>query len=261
MRESTDTGVGKRELVANRTCHTGSMKGRRIAAMLCVLIGHAFVVLALMNATRPDIRPDPEPAEVVASLLFFIREEDPRDEPVEPAPASPSAPIAPQLPADASASTQDLPAASESEGIVPRGFVDWPVEARESAARVLEKEREAERVARMFAGPDGTWASLTKRQRSEISKFQWAPGVDGLERDENGVHIYRMKNGCVLVAFVFIGCPLGKAQANGDMFDNMREYFDEQRLPRTNEGNGTEPESKRPPRWSKPLDERRPMND
>jgi hypothetical protein len=27
----------------------------------------------------------------------------------------------------------------------------------------------------------------------------------------------------------------------------MREYFDEQRLPQTDEGNGTEPEALRPP--------------
>jgi hypothetical protein len=31
------------------------------------------------------------------------------------------------------------------------------------------------------------------------------------------------------------------------MFENMRLYFDEQRLPKTNEGNGTEPEAQRPP--------------
>lgn len=236
------------------------MKGRRIAAMLCVLIGHAFVVFALMDATRPDFRRDPRPSEVFATLLFFIEEAETRDAQTVPSSTSLSAPAAPQLPeiADDSAA---VAAAVAADAVIERGFIDWPIEARDSAARVLAQEREAERVARMFAGPDGTWASLTKRQRSELSKFEWAPGVDGLERDENGVHIYRMKNGCVLVAFVFIGCPLGKAKANGDLFENMREYFDEQRLPRTNEGNGTEPESKRPPRWSKPLEERRPMND
>jgi hypothetical protein len=158
------------------------------------------------------------------------------------------------LPSDA---TQTPVATNESAAITERGFVDWPVEARESASRVLERERESERIARMFAGPDGTWASLTKRQRSELSKFQWAPGVDGLERDQYGQFIYRLKNGCTLVNFIFIGCPLGKTQANGEMFDNMREYFDEQRLPRTNEGNGTEPESMRPPKWSRPLEEPR----
>jgi hypothetical protein len=229
--------------------------------MLCVLLGHAFVVWALLNGTRPDFRTDPQPAEVFASLLFFIEEEDPDEEvAATPAPAL-SSPLAPELPANVAESADEPVAANQSEAITERGFVDWPVKARESAARVLAQEREAERIAKMFAGPDGTWASLTKRQRSELSKFQWAPGVDGLERDENGTYIYRMKNGCVLVAFVFMGCPIGKVKANGEMFENMREYFDEQRLPRTDEGNGTEPESMRPPRWSKPLPERRPLND
>jgi len=41
----------------------------------------------------------------------------------------------------------------------------------------------------------------------------------------------------------FIGCAIGKAKIHDDMFENMRLYFDEQRLPRTDEGNGTEPES------------------
>jgi len=226
--------------------------------MLCVLLGHALVVWALLNARPPDSRARPEPEEVFASLLFFIEEDEHEESVLTPAPAL-SAPVAPELPADAAESTAESVAANESEGVTEKGFIDWPVEARQSATRVLEAEREAERVAKMFAGPDGTWASLTKRQRSQLSKFQWAPGVDGLERDENGVHIYRMKNGCVLVAFVFIGCPLGKAKANGEMFENMREYFDEQRLPQTNEGNGTEPESMRPPRWSKPLEPRRPL--
>jgi hypothetical protein len=59
------------------------------------------------------------------------------------------------------------------------------------------------------------------------------------------------------VSFVFIGCPIGaKPPAYGDLFKDMKLYFDEQRRPRTNEGNGTEPESKRPPKWSKPLPER-----
>jgi hypothetical protein len=162
--------------------------------------------------------------------------------PQVPRPPPPSAPLADSTP------PVDPPAA-----ITTQPWVDWPRETRESAARVLEREREAERLAKMFAGPDGTWASLTKRQRSRLNKFKWAPGVDGLERDENGNTIYRLPNGCTLVNFMFFGCPIGKQHINDDMFENMRLYFDEQRLPQTNEGNGTEPESKRPPKWSKPL--------
>jgi hypothetical protein len=125
-------------------------------------------------------------------------------------------------------------------------FVDWPVEQRISARRAIEAEAESERLAKKFAGPDGTWASLTKRQRSRLSKFRWRPGVDGFTYDDKGQAIYTLPNGCTIVNLAFIGCPLGKAKVHGDMFENMREYFDEQRLPRTDEGNGTEPEALRP---------------
>ncbi len=130
--------------------------------------------------------------------------------------------------------------------ITPPERVDWPIEGKKSVARVLAAEAEAERIAKMFAGPGGTWASLTKRQRSELSKFRWRPGVDGLEYDEKGNSIYRLPNGCAIVNLTFFGCPIGKQKVHGDMFENMRQYFDEQRLPQTNEGNGTEPEAVRP---------------
>ena len=71
----------------------------------------------------------------------------------------------------------ELPA--ESTAITPSDQVDWPLEGKKAAARVLAREAEAERVARMFAGPGGTWASLTKRQRSKLNKFRWKKGVDG----------------------------------------------------------------------------------
>jgi hypothetical protein len=171
---------------------------------------------------------------------------EPTDEPtLVPAPVSATRP-----------STQDstkpaAPAAGESAAIIapsaPPARVDWPLEGKKSAARVLAAEAEAERIARMFAGPGGTWASLTKRQRSKINKFRFKPGVDGLEKDSAGNTIYRLSEGCVVVNFSFIGCAIGKPKIHDDMFENMRLYFDEQRLPKTNEGNGTEPEAQRQP--------------
>ena len=112
---------------------------------------------------------------------------------------------------------------------------------------MLAREAEAERVARMFAGPGGTWASLTKRQRSKLNKFRFKQGVDGLEYDEQGNQIYHISDGCMIVNSGFIACKIGKVKVRGDMFENMREYFDELRLPETSEGNGTEPEALRPP--------------
>jgi hypothetical protein len=236
------------------------MKGRRTAAMLCVLLGHALVVLALRNLMRAELRAAQEPESSFATELFFI---EPRDEPAERAPPLEAPRLAtPRLPAPdaaAIASTEAAPPPGESTAITPRGFIDWPVEGRKSAERIVAEEIEAERVAKMFAGPQGTWASLTKRQQSELRKFRWKPGVDGLERDERGQTIYRLNSRCVLVNFLFIGCALGaKPPAYGDLFKDMQLYFDEQRLPKTNEGNGREPESMRPPYWSKPLGEKDP---
>jgi hypothetical protein len=231
------------------------MKGRRTAAMLCVLLGHALLVFALMNLTRTGERrmaapPDPEFFSELLALDAQERDEIP---PLRIPQMALAEPAAPSLPADAAAASE----AEASSALTVPGYVDWPRERRDAAARVLAAEAEAERVAKLFAGPQGTWASLTKRQRSQLNKFRWKPGVNGLERDERGNTIYQLGNGCVLVNFVFFGCPIGaKPPARGDMFDNMREYFDEQRLPLTDEGNGREPESMRPPKWSKPLDEK-----
>jgi hypothetical protein len=220
------------------------MMGRRSAAWLCVLLVHALAVYSLLHMNRPEPRRLAADSFVSEPITLIVEQtydglEEPTSEAVPQIPESAARPRAPG--ADAA------PPAGESAAIVapaaPPARVDWPLEGKKSAARVLAAEAEAERVARMFAGPNGTWASLTKRQRSKISKFRWKPGVDGLERDSNGNTIYHLSEGCVLVNFSFIGCAIGKPKIHDDMFDNMRQYFDEQRLPRTNEGNGTEPES------------------
>jgi hypothetical protein len=142
-----------------------------------------------------------------------------------------TAPAAPAAPAPSSA-------------ITPPGRVDWPLEGKNAAEREIAREIEAERIAKMFAGPDGTWASLTKRQRSTLNKFRWKKGVV-VEYDADGNLIYRINDGCMIVNGL-IACKLGKAKINDHMFDNMREYFDELRLPDNGEGNGTEPEARRP---------------
>jgi hypothetical protein len=216
------------------------MKGRRIAALLCVLLGHAVIIYLLFSAGL-DPADRRQAAEFVSEpITIFI---DPVEEPDEPRAAPPAATRSVQRQSPAA------PAAGESAAIsapADSGRVDWPLEGQKSVTRLLAREAEAERIAKMFAGPGGTWASLTKRQRSKLNKFKWKPGVDGLEYDEKGNAIYRLPNGCAIVNAMFFACQIGKQQAKGNMFDNMREYFDEQRLPQTDEGNGTEPEALRP---------------
>jgi hypothetical protein len=220
------------------------MKGRRIAALLGVLLGHAFIIYLLVTA-GVDAVSRRQVAEFVSEPISVFLEpvvepDEPRPLPAAHAPSAPrEPPAAPAEPATGDPAPINTP--------TNPGRVDWPLEGQKSVTRLLAREAEAERVARMFAGPGGTWASLTKRQRSKLSKFKWKPGVDGLEYDEKGNAIYRLPNGCFIVNAMFFACQIGKQKANGNMFDNMREYFDEQRLPQTDEGNGTEPEALRPP--------------
>ena len=216
------------------------MKGRRSAALLCVLLVHALVVYSLLHMRRPEPRAQTS-AEFLSEPITLIL--DPAYEPdVEPLFDEPVPDVtAPARARPQPAAGETAPPAGESAAISAPARVDWPIEGKKSAARVLAAEAEAERVARMFAGPNGTWASLTKRQRSKVSKFRWKPGVDGLEKDAAGNTIYHLSDGCVLVNFLFFGCAIGKPKVHDDMLDNMRLYFDEQRLPQTDEGNGTEP--------------------
>jgi len=206
---------------------------------------HALIVILLFKADFAPLHGSRVAEFFSEPITLFLEPEDDIDP--RPAASPMPAPLTPRAPRPA-----QTPAAGESAAItaaaapVDTSGVDWPLEGQKAAARLLAREAEAERIAKMFAGPGGTWASLTKRQRAKLSKFRWKPGVDGLEYDEKGNAIYRLPNGCTIVNLMFFGCPIGKQAVHGDMFENMREYFDEQRLPQTNEGNGTEPEALRP---------------
>jgi len=210
------------------------MMGRRSAALLCVLLAHALIIYWLSLLGPAAERPVAEP-EIAAITLF------PEPIPVErPAPRPPTAAPAPSVKprSPAPAAPPAVPSAGESAPITSPGRVDWPIEGQKSAARVLAREAEAERIARMFSGPGGTWASLTPREKSKLKKFRWKPGVDGLEYDAHGNAIYHVSEGCVVVNLLYFGCTLGKEKVHGDLFEHMREYFDEQRLPPSNDGNG-----------------------
>ena len=224
-----------RELASAWKCQTCPMKGRRTAALLCVLLGHAWL-LYLLTRLGPAVERSRAELETVPITLFLPPVPD-RPPEVPPAPKAPAAAALPQQPVATTAA--EAPAGPSGAITVP-AHVDWPLEGRKAAARVLAAEAEAERIARMFSGPDGTWASLTPREKSRLRKFRWKPGVTGLEYDDHGNAIYHISEGCVLVNFMFIGCALGKEKVHGDLFKDMRLYFDEQRMPPLDDGNGTE---------------------
>jgi hypothetical protein len=214
------------------------MKGRRLAALLCVLLVHALAVYQLFRVPRWE--------PVALTWDVFYSEPIVLDEPPSaPGQSSISLPESALRPAPAEVGAPSGPP-SAMDSPPDTSHVDWPEEGRKAAARVLAREAEAARIAKLFAGPGGTWASLTKRQKSKLNKFRFRPGVMGLEYDSQGNLIYHISDGCVIVNSMFFACAIGKPKVHDDMFDNMREYFDEQRLPSTSEGNGTEPEALRP---------------
>jgi hypothetical protein len=216
------------------------MMGRRTAALLCVLLMHALVLhwLAFLPGvfSRLPASAGFQPAPITIEL---------EELPSGPDPAPPLS----TRPRTATSAAPPLakPSAAGSTAITPAPRIDWPREGEKAAARLVAREAENERLAKMFAGPGGTWASLTRRQRSKLDKFRFKPGIDGLEYDAQGNQILHVSDGCAIVNSGFIACTIGKAKVRGDMFENMREYFDELRLPETGEGNGTEPEALRPP--------------
>jgi hypothetical protein len=225
------------------------MMGRRTATMLCVLLAHMVVVYySLIDLWTPFADAEPrDPSEIMEVVPMEAENGD--DEPPDVIhqlwkdPPLPQAPMEETVAEAPAPSATPAPPAGESQA---PDYVDWPIEQRISAKRALDDEAEAERVVKMFSGPDGTWASLTKRERSRLKKFRWKKGVDGFEYDEKGNAIFHISEGCVVVNMAFIGCALGKAKVHGDLFKDMRLYFDEQRLPQNDDGNGTEPEALRP---------------
>jgi hypothetical protein len=221
------------------------MMGRRSAALLCVLLTHALLFVMFRLNRTVDVPPATAADFVSEPITLYLpplptESQQETAAPAAPAPraAQPDSPPVPNAPAATSAIVTPM--------ATPEARVDWPIEGKKAAERVLAREAEAERIAKMFAGPGGTWASLTKRQRSMLSKFRWKKGVV-LEYDSQGNQIYHLGDGCFIVNSGFIACAIGKKKVHGDLFENMREYFDEQRLPQTDEGNGTEPEALRPP--------------
>ena len=210
-----------------------------MVALLCVLLVHACVVWQLLRAPRwnpVSLGSDAEP------ITFNLQDLAPPELGTRISPGD-----APRIEVPTLLNAPAGPPAESRSAVPDTSHVDWPLEGKRAAARVLASEAEAARIARMFAGPGGTWASLTKRQRSKLNKFRFRPGVGGLEYDSQGNLILHISDGCVIVNSMFFACTIGKPKVRDDMFDNMREYFDEQRLPPTAEGNGTEPETFRPP--------------
>ena len=192
------------------------MIGRRSAALLCVLLAHALFIFLLTRPQFPDQRRIAYEEFETAPITLYLPPLTPEEE-ERPAPARVQTPAPARRRAPPGSAVEAAPPAGESKAITDTSRVDWPIEGKKAAARVLAREAEAERVARMFAGPGGTWASLTKRQKSKLNKFHFKPGIDGLEYDAQGNQILHISDGCVIVNSMFFACALGKPKIHDDM--------------------------------------------
>jgi hypothetical protein len=108
---------------------------RRAAIILCVLLSHAFILYSLMRlTTNPERLPvDEFVSEPITLLLEPIEERNTSAPPAIASRAPVSAPTTKSV-------APVVPPAGESVAITPPARVDWPIEAKKSATRVLAAE-------------------------------------------------------------------------------------------------------------------------
>jgi hypothetical protein len=224
---------------------------RRSAAWLCVLLAHALAILLLLQFDREPSSPRRgEDLSHQPIMLYPLPPEavpaDTRDK-KRPAVVRRRRGAEPAGPAASAGGS----AAGDDPGGAPPARIDWSLEGEKSAARLLDRQEQAGRDATRFSGPRGTWPSLTQRPPPAAGDFRWKEGIDEPEYDAAGRRIFRVGDRCQAVTSLtppslFVGCTPEKPTVHGDLFDGMKQHFDEQRLPDNGQGNGTEPEAQRP---------------
>src|SRR5262245_29210808 len=127
------------------------MMGRRSAALLCVLLAHALIIFSMAQMRPPESRQVTEDAIHPIAITLEPRPVD-GPEPAAERPFSLQAVPWPHMAEPVPPSDAYPSGAEEDPRKWPQG-VDWPLEGKLAAKRVLDAQEEAERVARMFAGP------------------------------------------------------------------------------------------------------------
>src|SRR2546423_10101365 len=127
------------------------MMGRRTAALLCVLLLHALALFVLLHLRQPAERERVIAEPEIAPITWL---EEPKRETRSTAAAASttalSAPGAPRMRPQASprAPASPVTAGEPSGAITPPAVVDWPLEGRKAAEREVQREIEAERLAK-----------------------------------------------------------------------------------------------------------------
>jgi len=217
---------------------------RRPAAWVCVLLAHVLAICWLLQADRKPSFGRSADAAHEPIMLYPLPPEEEREEPPATAKRRKSAARAAVARGGGAASPAEAGQTGGEGAETPR--VDWSLEGKKSANRLLERKAAAERNAGTFSAPQGTWPSLTKRPPPAAGDFRWKPGIDAPIYDEQGRRVFPVDDGCELRTrmtspSLSFACALDPPPPRGDLFDHMKEHFDEQRLPDNGQGNGTEP--------------------
>ena len=199
------------------------MAGRRNAVLGLVILGHALLVVLLL---QPDVRTKVERNEYAISLpLFTISIPTSARNSVVLPKALTKAPEAKKLPSSSNGATADFDpspksgAVSSSDTPTSQLNIDWYQQAGQVANSQAESMiKELKRACAEFA--------LHGEQRLECRKYtkpdDWIPepkkfGIDG------GLPYVRLGKRCV-VGLGFFGCGVGKLpEANGHVLDAMRD--------------------------------------
>jgi hypothetical protein len=105
---------------------------------------------------------------------------------------------------------------------VPTAAIDWRAAAGEAAARVLEAEGEARKLARAFEPKRTPGLAEQPIAPRPPPHFRWSEAhTERLRRDENGNTILRINERCVIVNFLLPACAIGEIPTYDDLFKDM----------------------------------------
>ena len=205
----------------------------RCAAAVLVIGGHALLIVLLL---RSHPRPTKGDASVPSRGTLVILE-------LRGRPEEPSAAASEHTRAGVTAPPAQLRLSSAQPGAPPAPDtaiqalpvnppIDWyreaEIVAREAGARVLPP-------ARTDCDEDSRPGSLRPKCRKDAAEFLWDPeprrfGIEG------GIPYVRV--GPCVVALIAFGCGIGKTDANGELFKDMRHPDrPTSSVPDVNEGN------------------------
>ena len=194
--------------------HVRNRVKRRFASLVAVALFHLALVLSIAIVTWRPLTPTQPPITQLTEA-FFIDEVPPSPEEFyEPAPVERSAPVRtapitlpPEVPTDEAPSTS------------PR--IDWAREAELSASRQVQKDEEAQRLAKSFSHDFSTQGPARS-----APQFRWYRAqTNRFEPLETGGTLIHLNDRCAIVfaGAVFPVCAIGKIAVHGDLFEHMND--------------------------------------